>query len=115
MCGCTATFPLDLAKTRMQKQKTKAGTVPLYRNPFQTVAVVARQEGIKACYSGLSVNFGFISFEKAIKLASNDFIKGKMMDEKGHVSVRPSVASHSIAQRQHHAAFTASRKTKINA
>lgn len=82
MVGVLCTFPLDLAKTRLQNQVVTPNQPRLYTNPFQTVVVVARNEGIAACYSGLSVNFAFISFEKAAKLAANDFFRGVLMDKK---------------------------------
>mmetsp|Transcript_9639 Transcript_9639/g.25105 ORF Transcript_9639/g.25105 Transcript_9639/m.25105 type:complete len:419 (-) Transcript_9639:56-1312(-) len=46
-------FPIDMAKTRMQDQRIIEGGQMLYRNAFQTISTVARNEGLPACYSGV--------------------------------------------------------------
>jgi len=97
MVGVLATFPLDLAKTRLQNQVVGPDGVRLYTNPFQAVGVVARNEGISGCYSGLSVNFGFISFEKAVKLAANDFFRDIMSDSNGSIAVSSEILAGACA------------------
>jgi len=87
MTGVLSTFPLDLAKTRMQNECVPLNGTKVYRNPFQTVLLVARTEGVRGCYSGMSVNFGMISFEKSIKLVANDFFRGKLTDSNNHISI----------------------------
>lgn len=86
--GVSATFPLDLAKTRLQNQVTLAGEKPKYKNLFHAVKTVGQQEGAKALYSGYSVNVGFIVFEKAIKLVCNDVFRMALADkETGEVTL----------------------------
>jgi len=86
--GVSATFPLDLAKTRLQNQVIQKGQAPKYKNLFHAVKVVGQQEGIKGLYSGYSVNVGFIVFEKAIKLVCNDVFRMILADpETGDVSL----------------------------
>ncbi|XP_065052685.1 mitochondrial glutamate carrier 1-like [Rhopilema esculentum] len=75
--GTACIFPLDLAKTRLQDQRTvaKAGSQQvkkLYKNVFHCIYVVARTEGIRGLYKGLGVNILLVNPEKAIKLAVND-------------------------------------------
>lgn len=75
--GTTCIFPLDLAKTRLQNQRTvsQAGSQPakqLYKNMFDCLFKVARAEGIRGLYKGLGVNVLLVNPEKAIKLAVND-------------------------------------------
>lgn len=91
VCGVSATFPMDLAKTRLQAQVTVAGQTPKYKNLFHTMKVVAQKEGAAALYSGYSVNVGFIVFEKAIKLVANDMFRLWLADEKGHVGLKSSI------------------------
>jgi len=74
--GTCCIFPLDLAKTRLQNQRTvsKAGesVTRLYKNVFHCMYVVGKTEGIRGLYKGLAVNLLLINPEKAIKLAVND-------------------------------------------
>lgn len=73
--GVTATFPLDLSKTRLQKQKIIQGQAPKYKGMFHAMKVVMAEEGIKGLYSGYKVNVSFIIFEKAFKLVGNDVLR----------------------------------------
>eukprot|EP00794_Sanderia_malayensis_P012753 gene12753-14060_t len=75
--GTACIFPLDLAKTRLQDQRTvsKVGSQQvnkLYKNVFHCMYKVARVEGIRGLYKGLGVNILLVNPEKAIKLAVND-------------------------------------------
>jgi len=75
--GTACIFPLDLAKTRLQDQRTVAKAANqqvkrLYKNVFHCIYVVARTEGIRGLYKGLGVNIVLVNPEKAIKLAVND-------------------------------------------
>ena len=79
--GVTATFPLDLSKTRLQKQVTPKGQSPVYKNMLQTIQVVAQKEGLVGLYSGYKVNVSFIVFEKAVKLVANDMFRMYFTDK----------------------------------
>lgn len=46
--------PLDVVKTRMQKQVIKPGTELKYKGVFQAVALIAREEGYFALWKGIS-------------------------------------------------------------
>ncbi|XP_057313712.1 mitochondrial glutamate carrier 2-like [Hydractinia symbiolongicarpus] len=75
--GTCCVFPLDLAKTRLQDQRTvsRAGgqvVKRLYKNLFHCMYVVGKTEGIRGLYKGLGVNLVLVNPEKAIKLAVND-------------------------------------------
>ena len=86
--GVTATFPLDLAKTRLQKQVIAQGQLPKYKNMLQTVKVVGAEEGLAGLYSGYKVNVSFIVFEKAVKLVCNDIFRMTLTDKKtGKISL----------------------------
>lgn len=95
--GVTATFPMDLAKTRLQNQITVPGQNPMYRNLFHAIKVVAQKEGPKALYNGYSVNVGFIVYEKAIKLVANDMFRLYLADKNGNVSLKNSIIAGSSA------------------
>jgi len=95
--GVTATFPLDLSKTRLQNQVVLPGQERKYRNLFQTVKVVGQAEGLKGLYSGYAINVGFIVFEKAIKLVANDMFRLALADKNGHVDLKSSILAGSSA------------------
>jgi hypothetical protein len=77
----TATFPLDLAKTRLQSSKNNE-----YKNLFQVLSQIKKTDGIGAWYRGYSINFGMIAFEKAIKLTFNDLFRF-LLTKDGHISI----------------------------
>ncbi|KAI3633622.1 hypothetical protein MIR68_008569 [Amoeboaphelidium protococcarum] len=82
--GTSLIFPLDLIKTRMQNQAKMAspGTQQQqqYRNGFDCFRQIVRQDGYSGLYRGLSSNLSGIIFEKAIKLATNDYVREKFAD-----------------------------------
>ena len=74
--GCTATFPLDLAKTRLQTAASKE-----YTNLYSTIKIIHKNEGFSALYSGYKVNVSFIVFEKALKLVANDLFRERLTNK----------------------------------
>ena len=85
--GTCCIFPLDLAKTRLQDQRTvsKVGeqVTRLYRNVFHCMYLVGKTEGIRGLYKGLGVNLVLVNPEKAIKLAVNDQARQLMGSKPG--------------------------------
>lgn len=97
MVGVTATFPLDLSKTRLQNQG-KAGGPGVYRNLFHVLSVLRTTEGIGSWYRGFGINFGMISFEKAIKLTFNDWFRAVLTNkETGVISVPSQILAGGLA------------------
>ena len=82
--GAFAVYPIDLVKTRMQNQRSKAfvGEV-MYRNSFDCFKKVVRHEGFLGLYKGLSVQLIGVAPEKAIKLTVNDLARDKIMQYNG--------------------------------
>lgn len=72
--GVSCTFPLDLAKTRLQDQRN-LGPRKQYRNLMDCLWKVAKAEGARGLYKGIGVNLLLINPEKAIKLAVNDQVR----------------------------------------
>lgn len=72
--GVSCTFPLDLAKTRLQDQRNLAAQKQ-YRHLVDCLWKVARAEGVQGLYKGMGVNLLLINPEKAIKLAVNDQVR----------------------------------------
>lgn len=89
MVGTCCVFPLDLAKTRLQNQKTVSKTgeqvTRLYRNVFHCMFVVGRTEGLMGLYKGLGINLLLVNPEKAIKLAVNDQTRQKFGSKPGGI------------------------------
>lgn len=82
--GATASYPIDLVKTRMQNQRAGSFVGELaYRNSFDCFKKVIRHEGILGLYRGLVPQLMGVAPEKAIKLTVNDFVRDKLSDKEG--------------------------------
>jgi solute carrier family 25 citrate transporter 1 len=46
--------PLDVVKTRLQKQRIVPGELPKYRGIAQAIPVIAREEGVSALWKGIT-------------------------------------------------------------
>ncbi|XP_056157697.1 solute carrier family 25 member 55b [Lampris incognitus] len=75
MVGVTCVFPIDLAKTRLQNQRSGQ---QLYRNMMDCLIKTVRSEGYFGMYRGAAVNLTLVTPEKAIKLAANDFFRHQL-------------------------------------
>lgn len=53
----TATNPVWLVKTRMQLQSSSKSANPIYRNSFHCLQVVAKTEGLRGLYKGLTASY----------------------------------------------------------
>lgn len=82
--GMTATFPLDVVKTRLQSQVPDpvTGKMP-YTSAFQCARTILRQEGIMGFYKGLPPAAIGVVPEKAIKLGVNDFLS-ELLEDPAH-------------------------------
>eukprot|EP01094_Clydonella_sp_ATCC50884_P009370 TRINITY_DN188_c0_g1_i1.p1 TRINITY_DN188_c0_g1~~TRINITY_DN188_c0_g1_i1.p1 ORF type:complete len:298 (-),score=82.04 TRINITY_DN188_c0_g1_i1:369-1262(-) len=80
--GVSCTYPLDFAKTRLQKQVKLE-----YTGVFDCLKKVRAQAGVGGWYNGLRPNLAGIIPEKAIKLAANDQLRHMLRDEHGHLSI----------------------------
>lgn len=97
MIGCTAVFPLDMAKTRLQNQKVGVDGKKLYSGMIDAITKIARTEGVGGLYKGLVPNLIGIVPEKAIKLGANDLIRDYFADENGNVSLAKGALSGAMA------------------
>ncbi|XP_048877516.1 solute carrier family 25 member 55a [Brienomyrus brachyistius] len=70
--GVTCVFPIDLAKTRLQNQRSGQ---QIYKNMMDCLVKTVRSEGYFGMYRGAAVNLTLVTPEKAIKLAANDFFR----------------------------------------
>ncbi|XP_036389879.1 mitochondrial glutamate carrier 1-like isoform X2 [Megalops cyprinoides] len=70
--GVTCVFPIDLAKTRLQNQRSGQ---QVYKNMVDCLIKTVRSEGYFGMYRGAAVNLTLVTPEKAIKLAANDFFR----------------------------------------
>ncbi|KAK5863645.1 hypothetical protein PBY51_000661 [Eleginops maclovinus] len=75
MVGVTCVFPIDLAKTRLQNQRSGQ---QLYKNMMDCLIKTVRSEGYFGMYRGAAVNLTLVTPEKAIKLAANDFFRHQL-------------------------------------
>lgn len=79
--GAAAVYPVDLVKTRLQNERTKAGGNPRYANAWECAKGVVLEEGIGALYQGLVPQIVGVWPEKAVKLGANDFVRSLFMDQ----------------------------------
>ncbi|KAG5837741.1 hypothetical protein ANANG_G00215840 [Anguilla anguilla] len=70
--GVTCVFPIDLAKTRLQNQRSGQ---QVYKSMMDCLIKTVRSEGYFGMYRGAAVNLTLVTPEKAIKLAANDFFR----------------------------------------
>ncbi|KAM9785611.1 mitochondrial glutamate carrier 1-like [Neosynchiropus ocellatus] len=84
MVGVTCVFPIDLAKTRLQNQRSGQ---QLYRNMMDCLIKTVKSEGYFGMYRGAAVNLTLVTPEKAIKLAANDFFRHQLSKDGGKLTV----------------------------
>ncbi|XP_061590920.1 mitochondrial glutamate carrier 1-like [Cololabis saira] len=82
--GVTCVFPIDLAKTRLQNQRSGQ---QLYRNMMDCLIKTVKSEGYFGMYRGAAVNLTLVTPEKAIKLAANDFFRHQLSKDGGRLTV----------------------------
>ncbi|KAK5923742.1 hypothetical protein CgunFtcFv8_000684 [Champsocephalus gunnari] len=83
MVGVTCVFPIDLAKTRLQNQRSGQ---QLYKNMMDCLIKTVKSEGYFGMYRGAAVNLTLVTPEKAIKLAANDFFR-QQLSKDGRLTV----------------------------
>ncbi|KAM6977081.1 mitochondrial glutamate carrier 1-like [Aplochiton taeniatus] len=84
MVGVTCVFPIDLAKTRLQNQRSGQ---QLYKNMMDCLIKTVKSEGYFGMYRGAAVNLTLVTPEKAIKLAANDFFRQYLSKDGGRLTV----------------------------
>ncbi|KAG7279859.1 hypothetical protein CRUP_016186 [Coryphaenoides rupestris] len=84
MVGVTCVFPIDLAKTRLQNQRSGQ---QVYRNMMDCLIKTVKSEGYFGMYRGAAVNLTLVTPEKAIKLAANDFFRHQLSKDGGRLTI----------------------------
>ncbi|XP_006785762.1 mitochondrial glutamate carrier 1-like [Neolamprologus brichardi] len=84
MVGVTCVFPIDLAKTRLQNQRSGQ---QIYKNMMDCLVKTVKSEGYFGMYRGAAVNLTLVTPEKAIKLAANDFFRHTLSKDGGKLTV----------------------------
>jgi len=74
--------PLDVVKTRMQKQVIRPGTEPKYKSLMQSCVVIAREEGTLALWKGITPRLMRIMPGQAITFMTYEAVS-KQMDRYG--------------------------------
>ncbi|CAI4053718.1 citrin SKDI_16G2860 [Saccharomyces kudriavzevii IFO 1802] len=87
--GATVVYPIDFIKTRMQAQRSLAQ----FKNSIDCLLKIVSREGIKGLYSGLGPQLIGVAPEKAIKLTVNDFMRNRLTDKNGKLSLLPEIIS----------------------
>ncbi|KAL2112024.1 hypothetical protein VUR80DRAFT_8701 [Thermomyces stellatus] len=87
----TATYPFEFAKTRAQLQSTRQ------KNPLAIITHVARNDGIRAIYTGCSTLITGTAFKAGVRFLCFDSIKNVLMDDKGRLSPSRGILAGMIA------------------
>ncbi|THC94186.1 hypothetical protein EYZ11_006327 [Aspergillus tanneri] len=88
------TYPFEFSKTRLQLHSQGAATSS---NPLKLINQVARNDGIRALYTGCSTLIVGTTAKAAIRFLSFDTIKNALADEKGKLSVRGGILAGMVA------------------
>ncbi|XP_076810899.1 mitochondrial glutamate carrier 1-like isoform X1 [Clavelina lepadiformis] len=86
LTGVACTFPIDLAKTRLQNQPVVNGR-KMYNGLYDCIKTVLRNEGLRGLYQGSLPNLALIIPEKTIKLVANDCFRNYLSDDGRKISV----------------------------
>eukprot|EP00659_Diplonema_papillatum_P012287 gene12287-18993_t len=88
--GVSLCYPLDFAKTRLQKPMPGE---PKYGGMFEVLSVTRAKHGMGGWYKGLPSNLTGIIPEKGLKLAVNDIVRDALRDSQGKVHLRGEVVA----------------------
>ncbi|KAL2862460.1 mitochondrial carrier domain-containing protein [Aspergillus lucknowensis] len=82
------TYPFEFAKTRAQLSRNIAGgtSAPVSKNPLAVISQTARQDGIRAVYTGCSTLILGTAFKAGVRFLSFDSIKNVLADADGRLS-----------------------------
>ncbi|TFJ86013.1 hypothetical protein NSK_002833 [Nannochloropsis salina CCMP1776] len=70
--------PLDVVKTRLQKQRIVEGQLPKYRGIFQAIPVIVSEEGVLALWKGITPRLMRIMPGQAITFMTYEFVSRHM-------------------------------------
>jgi len=81
MLGTLANTPFDVVKSRMQQQVApKSGEQLKYRNTFQSLRLIAKEEGTNALYKGLVPRLVRLGPGGGIMIVAFDFVSDLLRD-----------------------------------
>lgn len=100
--ACVLSHPLEVVKTRMQLQGElrEPGTYRrLYRNAFQALLVIGRQDGLLGLQKGLAAGILYQALMNGVRLGlySRLETRGLTRDRGGRVSLTRSIAAGALA------------------
>ncbi|KAL4887401.1 mitochondrial carrier domain-containing protein [Aspergillus karnatakaensis] len=94
----TITYPFEFAKTRAQLSRQLSGaTAPVSKNPFAVISQTARQDGVRAIYTGCSTLILGTAFKAGVRFLSFDSIRNLLMDADGRLSPARGILAGMIA------------------
>jgi solute carrier family 25 aspartate/glutamate transporter 12/13 len=91
MGGIIAVYPVDVVKTRMQNSRVSSSAVQILNN-------IIKHEGIVSFYKGLGPQLCGTIPDKAISLATREYVKGKFADPNAFTASFASAVCSGISQ-----------------
>ena len=80
--GPCANCPMDVVKTRLQRQVIEEGVKPKYDGAFQTAKLIAQEEGMTALWKGLTPRLMRIMPGQAITFTVYEQVTKRLFTEK---------------------------------
>eukprot|EP00301_Raphidiophrys_heterophryoidea_P020336 c505_g1_i1.p1 GENE.c505_g1_i1~~c505_g1_i1.p1 ORF type:complete len:780 (-),score=144.78 c505_g1_i1:239-2518(-) len=85
--GAATVYPIDFVKTRLQNQPYDSkGKGSMYNGIIDCFRKSIKSEGVRGLYRGLPAQLIGVAPEKAIKLATNDLLRGLFKNENQEVN-----------------------------
>lgn len=91
MGGIIAVYPVDVVKTRMQHSRVSSSAVQILNN-------IIKHEGVVSFYKGLGPQLCGTVPDKAVSLATREYVKGKFADPNAFVASLASAVCSGITQ-----------------
>lgn len=91
MGGIIAVYPVDVVKTRMQHSRVSSSALQVLNGIFY-------KEGVRSFYKGLGPQLCGTIPDKAVSLATREFVKGKFADPNAFVASFASATASGVVQ-----------------
>ncbi|XP_039033387.1 mitochondrial carrier protein CoAc2-like [Hibiscus syriacus] len=98
LLGQTFTYPLDVVRRQMQVQRVLASNSPELKGAMETLVMIAKNQGWKQLFSGLSINYLKVVPSVAIGFTVYDIMKSSLRVPSHDEAVIEVVTNKSITQ-----------------
>jgi solute carrier family 25 protein 34/35 len=89
-CACFFSNPFEVVKTRMQVQgelQAKNAALTVYRNPFQGLVLMIREEGLMSVYKGLHPGLWYQAVMNGVRIGGFPHVRAALADVPGGIVI----------------------------